>query len=296
MKKIIFITTIFLVLLGGNSASAASLLIDQENSLPKTGDELLLTVSMNTEGESYNTVSGVLTLDRSLELRQIITGASVISAWLENPQNTKSNTIHFSGIIAGGLSGTGTLFQIIAVPKSAGTAQLTADTISFFRNDGTGSEEYIQPASLTLSIQNLAPGETNKKIKLLDTIPPELFEVILTQDKNIANNNHILIFNAIDKGSGIKTYSVLEGRKLFEHATSPYVLKNQRINEKIYVKAIDYEHNERVVAVRIPNKTCLVTYCIPNQSIVILFGILCIISFFIWRKQSTIFKKISNYS
>lgn len=260
----------------------------------KTGDEISIGINLKTDNESYNTVSGKLLIDENFEIKQIKTGNSIISAWIENPAKSKNNELVFSGIIAGGFNGDGQIFEIIAIPKSSGILNSSLSEIFIYKNDGAGTEEKDASKNLNISVRNILPGEKNSKITLIDKISPEKFEVNLIQDKNIEDGKYILIFEAIDKGTGIKTYEVLEGKKLFKQAESPYVLKNQRINERIYVKAIDYEGNERVSRVDIPNKICIGVRCFNQNITIIILAIAFISSFIIWRKQSKEFKKISK--
>jgi hypothetical protein len=260
----------------------------------KSGDEVELSVSLNTEGVSYNTVSGTLNVDPGLEIKQIKTGSSIISAWIENPSKSKSNEINFSGIIAGGFSGNGTIFQIILIPKYPGAHNVQIQNSFILLNDGLGTEKSLQDKSLTINARELFEGEQNILITSKDKTSPENFEVILTKDKNIADGKYVLIFEATDKGSGVKTYEVLEGKKLFKQAESPYVLVNQKINERIYVKAIDYDGNERVSKVYIPEKICIGNKCFDQKITILILIFTFILSFIIWRRQSQELKRISE--
>jgi hypothetical protein len=286
---------LILLALGANNVFAGSINFENKNYEDvKTGDEILITINFDTENESYNTISGNLSIDESFEIKQIKTGNSIISAWIENPSKSKNNNIKFSGIIAGGFNGQGTIFEIIATPKISGYGNLKLEDVFIYKNDGSGTEEKISEKNLNISVREILPGESNSKISIIDKISPEKFVVELVKDINIENGKYVLVFEAIDKGTGIKTYEVLEGKKLFKQAESPYVLKNQRINERIYVKAIDYEGNERVSRVDIPNKICIGVRCFNQNITIIILAIAFISSFIIWRKQSKEFKKISK--
>ncbi len=260
----------------------------------KVGDEILLSIEIQTENESYNAVSGNLNIDEGLEIQQVVLRNSVVSAWVTNPSKATSNNISFAGIIAGGLQGSGTLFEVVAVPKYDGNFNINLSQSSLFKNDGLGTEEIKENKNLNLQVRNLFPGENNNKLNWQDKTAPEYFEAILVKDENISENKYVIIFEAIDKGSGIRSYDILEGKKLFEQVESPYVLKNQKINEKIYVKARDYYGNERVVRVDVPNRLCFGIKCF-NQNIVIpIITFVFLLFLFIWRKQAKEFKKIEE--
>lgn len=295
MKKFILITLI-LIFSTTNYVFASNVYIEKSQEDIKVGDEVLINLQLDTENAFYNAIQGKISVSNNLEIKQVVTGSSIISAWIENPSKSKSNEIEFSGIIAGGYKGTGTIFGLIIIPKDKSVSKIQAKDISLFLNDGQGTEINKENYSIEILARNLKANESNSKIETKDTRPPIPFEVILTQDKNIDNGKYILIFETQDKDSGIKTYQVLEGKKLFEQAESPYVLKNQKINERIYVKAIDYENNERVSKVSIPGKTCIGIKCIDQKFIIILIALIFVLSFIIWNKQSKELKRIEKNS
>ncbi len=294
MKYFLYFFILFLSLT--SSVFAGSFEIDAENNSKeyKTGDEIIFEANLKTGGNFYNAIKGEVTVDERFVLKQIVTGGSIVSAWIENPSDTKNNTINFSGIIAGGYNGNGMIFKMILIPKQSGDLNVSTNNSFIYLNDGEGTEEKVIENSQIVSVRNLYVGEENTVINLKDNIAPERFEVTLTKDKNIADGEYILIFEATDKGSGIKTYEVLEGKNLFKQAKSPYMLVNQKINERIYVKAIDYSGNERVVRVNMEDKVCLGNKCFNEKiTISILLGLF-ILSFILWRKQSRDFKKLSE--
>jgi hypothetical protein len=276
------------------TAFAAEISFSSPDKDIKVGDEVKFDVNISTEDDFYNAVSGDLIVSDNVEIRQIITGNSIISAWLENPNRSKSNIINFSGIIAGGYKGEGNVFQVILVPKTATNISIGLDNISLFKNDGLGSQENLEDSSYNFPVRNLGYGETNTKITSMDSDPPEIFKVSLIKDKNINDGKYTLVFEAHDKGDGVKTYEVLEGKKIFSDIQSPYVLNNQHINERIYVKAVDYEGNGRVSEVDLPNMFCFKVECINDNWIIIALVPIFAFFFFLWKKQSKELKRISK--
>lgn len=294
MKTKFYILIIFLIYAA--PAFSASFDIVPKTSDPdyKVGDEILFEINLDTNGLSYNTVDGKVLVGNNLEIKQVITGSSIISAWIESPIDTKNNQIDFSGIIAGGFKGNGNLFQIILVPKYSGETNISTSENFVYINDGLGTEEKIEDTIHIVDVRDTYKKEQNTLVYLKDTTPPEKFEVTLIKDRKIEDGKYILVFQAIDKGSGIKTYEILEGKKLFKQATSPYVLVNQKINERIYVKAIDHDGNERTVRVYIPEKVCLGVKCFDQKIAILILICAFILSFILWRKQSKEFKEISE--
>ena len=293
MKYLYYILILFFFTIQNAFAGFLDFNITNQNDI-KVGDEIEVNLNLNSEGISYNTVSGILNVDPNLEIKQIKTGGSIVSAWIENPSRAKSNEIKFSGIIAGGFNGNGTIFQIILIPKNPGAHNVQIQNSFILLNDGLGTEKSLPNKNLIINSRELLEGEQNILIASKDKMSPENFEVILTKDKNIADGKYVLIFEAIDKGSGVKTYEVLEGKKLFKQAESPYVLVNQKINERIYVKAIDYDGNERVSKVYIPEKICIGNKCFDQKITILILIFAFILSFIIWRRQSQQLRRISE--
>ncbi len=275
---------------------SASFSIDPENKTEeyRVGDEIIFEANLDTNEKYYNAIQGEVIVDERFSIKQVITGGSIISAWIENPSNAKNNTVDFSGIVAGGYKGKGTLFKLLLIPKEKGDLNIQTINSFTYLNDGQGTEEKILDNSYTFSVRDLYENELNIKINSQDKIPPEKFEVLLVRDKNMSDGKYVLVFEATDKGSGVKTYEVLEGKNLFKQARSPYVLVNQKINERIYVKAIDYSGNERVVKVNIEKKVCIANKCFKEKIAMLALLGLFLLSFILWRKQSKDFKKISE--
>lgn len=295
MKYLFLILTIFFIHLP--NVFAGNVVFEKDSSFSsdiKVGDEVIFNVDIESEKDSYNAIQGVLLISDNVEIKQIITGKSVISAWVENPSKSKNNHIVFSGIIAGGLSGSGNIFQVVLIPKTIEPIQIDLSEVSLFKNDGLGTKEEKKSISYRIPVRDKGASELNSKIVSSDKNPPEDFNVDLVKNTNIENNSYVLIFKAIDKGDGIKAYEVREGKNLFKDVESPYVLKNQNLNKKITVTAIDYAGNSRTTVLEVPNILCFKVQCI-NEKIIILALIPIFIFFFVlWKKQSKELKKISK--
>lgn len=294
MKYFLYFFILFFSLTSAVFAGSFEISGEKNTSEYRVGDEIIFEANLKTGENYYNAIKGEVFIDSKFTIKQIITGGSIISAWIENPSETKNNHINFSGIIAGGYKGDGNIFKLILIPKESGELKIQTDNSLIYLNDGEGTEGGVSDYILNIPVRELYAGEEKTFIDLKDKIPPEEFEVVLTKDKNIENGKYVLIFEATDKGSGVKTYEILEGKNLFKQAKSPYVLVNQKINETIYVKAIDYSGNERIVKVNIEDKVCLSNKCFNKKiTISILLGLF-ILSFILWRKQSRDFKKLSE--
>lgn len=103
--------------------------------------------------------------------------------------------------------------------------------------------------------QELIWGPKTTHRLMIDTLPPETFKPKISQDASIFEGKYFLSFLAVDKGSGIDHYRVLEisNKKQetleWKIAESPYLLKDQTLESIVKVEAVDKAGNERVVEI-----------------------------------------------
>ncbi len=230
-----------------------------------------------------------------IQLQDFIIGESIFPIWVKRPskndilQANESGILNFIGGVPGGYCGkipgdpgnSNTVARLIFRVSNLGIFQeenpkiniLFLPNTKVLLNDGLGTSD-----NLTVKIASF--NYTDKKIDLdnswlkqinNDIIPPEPFIVELRQNKNMFDNQYYIIFNTIDKQSGMDHFEVLEirpdqelgviqdlsffdklrGKKSFipqwKKAQIPYLLEDQDLLSIIRVKAIDKAGNERFV-------------------------------------------------
>ena len=231
---------------------AAEIFMQADNDKIIVEDEFIIDLSINTENDSLNAIEGVLTFPKDLlEVKEIRNADSIINFWIQEPQSLNEGKVSFSGITPGGFSGSDVpIFSIVFLAKKAGGSLIDIDEIKILRNDGKGTEVdgQISPLSLTILPKSSSGSSDSTKVDpILDTEPPEDFIPTISSDPNVFEGKHFLVFVAQDKGSGVDYYEVKEGFfGKFIIAKSPYLLTNQNLDKKIYVKAVDVLKNERV--------------------------------------------------
>jgi hypothetical protein len=228
--------------------------------------EIEVVVGLDTENQTINTVE--LRLGFSPDdflIKNVSNGNSIISFWIEEPKfSNEKGEISFAGIIPGGYFGRGgDLIKVGLVAKKIGTAIFNIKSTKVLLNDGQGTETEVLAADLKLNVVETPPltGETPLKIK--DTEPPESFTPQIIQDPNIFGGKYSLVFATQDKKSGIDHYEVKEsalgifglqfGKAKWTVGVSPYLLIDQNLKSRVYVKAVDRAGNERI-AVLPPQK------------------------------------------
>ena len=285
------ISLFFLLLLAFYAATpvfAADIFFDAKNQSFAQGEEFLVQVFLNTEEESLNAVEGKITFPTDLlEVREIRNGNSSINFWIEEPHNSQSGAIIFSGITPGGLSGLKEiLFSVVLRAKKGGDGAIQADGLRVLRNDGKGTPTIVKISPFQFFIsQKLSPiSQMIEPIK--DTELPEDFKPTIENDPNIFDGKYFLVFATQDKMSGIATYKVREGKwGWFSVVESPYLLIHQSLDREIFIKAIDKAGNERIIKVSPRNP--LLWYEDYENWVIIILGIFIIALAIrkLWRKK-----------
>lgn len=203
-----------------------------------------------------NAVEGSVVFPSNLlDVKDIRDGGSVINFWAGRPRVDTRGQINFSGITPGGFSGADqSLFSVVFVAEKAGVAGIELKDIKILKNDGKGTE--IVFVSYPASIIVKSGDSAVRKEKVVDTEPPEDFAPVVTHHPNLFGGKYFLVFATQDKNSGVDHYKVREGKLgWYQTVESPYLMKSQKLNKVIYVKAIDKSGNERTVTIEPKNKT-----------------------------------------
>lgn len=250
MNKNIFII-ICVTLLFPKVVFGANIFFDNKDKIFSSGRDFVVDIYLDTEGQSINTLEGKISYPKDLlDIKEVRDGNSVVNFWVEKPVDLKNGEIKFAGIIPGGVTGQKMLlFSLVLHPFDIGSGSLSLDNAQVFLNDGLGTKVNVSKSSFSFSI--LTPGETDGRDlqveSVIDNDPPEVFRPEIAKDENMFDGQYFLVFVAQDKGSGMDHYEVKEGfwGKYIE-VESPYLLQNQSLSKRIYVKAVDKEGNKRV--------------------------------------------------
>jgi len=252
-RTMLILTSLFLLL--PMTGSAATLSISVTPAQIGVGDEMLVTVLLDSAIPT-NAFSGTLVIPPDiLETIGVVDGNSIINMWITRPTvSSDTGTIAFAGITPGGFSGNdGTLFSVLVRAKMSGTARLSLKDSVLLRNDGEGGEELVVAQPYTISVKNTALGGY---IEPEDVTAPEPFTAHQGVDPELFDGQAYLAFTAVDKGSGIDQYVLTETRLpafllqffplRWATVSSPYVLGDQHLTSTIYIKALDRAGNERL--------------------------------------------------
>lgn len=214
---------------------------------------------IDTENLSINAIESQISYDISLlELTEIQTGDSIINFWIKEPSLEKEGLLSFSGIITNGLKTTeGKILSLILKTRNEGQAGIKILSAQALLNNGQATPAELKKNSYQIKIvQTSAENQisSSSPSSQADYYPPEPFNTTIARDQNLHENKFVIIFSTQDKNSGIDHYEVKEGEQDFTEAKSPYVLKNQNLDENIVVRAYDKAGNSRDSLFYAPNK------------------------------------------
>lgn len=250
-------------------------------------DSFIVEIKIDTEGEEINTVKVSLAFPQDvLEIKDFSKGSSILTLWVEEPIFSNQNgVIDFTGGIPGGYRGKdGLLGKIILKAKSGGEANIQIkENSQVLLNDGFGTPTKlnISKGIFTVLPEKLeVPTDEWKEELKKDSIPPEPFEIKISQNSTVFEGRYFLVFSTIDKQTGIDHYEIKEGGNEYKLGESPYLLEDQNLKSQILVKAVDKTGNERMAEI-IPYS--------PQKSflylIITIILILVIISWFIVKRK-----------
>lgn len=249
MKKIILCSVLIFCTSGALAAHAAELSLISPDKAVGIGQQFNVTLFVDTQGETINAIEGQLVFpDTLVALERVSDGNSSLNMWIRRPQADSAGHLTFSGITPGGFqTANGKVFSAVFRAKKQGSGALTLHDVKTLLNDGKGTEvvHHTLPFDFSISASiRVVPLMVPKDID-----PPEAFSLQIARDPNIFEGKWFLVFATQDKGSGIDRYEVCEGdRTRCVKAESPHVLENQKLDQEIFVNAVDKDGNARVAA------------------------------------------------
>ncbi len=245
--KKIFIFIIIFNLFLVSRVFAADLILSPSKDSFGLEEQFYIDLMLDPKGESINTVLGNISFSNdNIVFLRAEDGKSMINLWVEKPK-LDQNKISFAGIISNGFEGVidpfspehklpGLIVRLVFETRKSGSVDFSTSTFSLYKNDGMGTEIKILPILKSIKINNII----NKvRFENKNHQAPDL-EAFIVQDQNIFNNKYTLIFKAIDKGTGIKSVMIKEGRRDWKEIESPYLLKDQARHSNITLQAINF--------------------------------------------------------
>jgi hypothetical protein len=257
------------------------------------GDEFAVVIKLDPDEKCINAVATTVKFDKNfLIFSNFTAGDSIVSVWLDTPQKADfekinaEGAVHFAGGMPGGYCG--------KIPGDPGESNILAklifrtpgfyvgktpdaldiimqDDAQALINDGLGTPDKVNIVNLHLGIVSEQNSEKEQAGQIIrqDTVPPEPFMVELIKKDDIYQGKYFIIFDTVDKQTGVDHYEVIEylpdqkndkewWKKIADYilqeetpawstAVTPHLLKDQNLRSIIKVKAVDKAGNERFV-------------------------------------------------
>ena len=248
LSILILISALFSV---SNKASAAELFFEPRETNTEIGYVEKVEIFLDTsDGENINAFEiDVEYPSEFLKLKDWSDGNSIINLWIKEPKNN-NGIFSFQGIIPGGYGDNekGLLMTLYFESRKEGTAEIKIKNNSqILLNDGFGTkaEPHFSQAVINIELPKEESPKDKPLLEFTENIPPEPFIPIISNSDRIYGGNYFLVFSTQDKNSGINYYEVSEGKEPFRIAQSPYLLRNQKLDEDVRVRAVDKAGNIR---------------------------------------------------
>lgn len=249
----------------------------------RAGDVFVAELNLADLEQKINAMDGLIIFDPAfLQVKDVSTGDSVFKLWPRTPDFTSiEGKIMFTGGVPSGTIG-GSIVKIAFLAKKAGQANFyLSDDSALYLNDGKGTKTSAQNQKVALTVlesDGSVPVQNTWQESLSsDKFAPKNLIIQLGSDPYTFDGKYFISFFAEDKESGIDHYEVKEGDKDFVATASPYVLTDQSLKSKIFVKAVDKADNEIIKEF----KQSKVFYLQPWFIIIII----ALLVYFIWQKK-----------
>jgi len=248
MTKILTIAIVLMgVVLAGNFAQAAALYFSPNQKDAKLGEVFPVEILLDSQNQDINAVEVKVSANSEyLRLKDFSDGGSIINYWAEKPKVDENNALTFQGAILGGFIGkNGKLLTLYYEALKPGQAAVSVQVFTtVYLNDGKGTKANLKFNGTVINISN--EQFTGTMPSIVDTTPPETIEAKISRAADIFDGQYFLVFSTKDSGSGFDYIEIKEGDEPWVKADSPYLLKNQKLNENILIKTVDKNGNARI--------------------------------------------------
>lgn len=274
---------VLFVLFSPLKVGAVHISLDIENATQNNLDTFYVPIRIDTQGECINAVRVALGYNpTNISIHDVSIANSILTLWTKTPtvemkDGVEAGRVVFEGGIPGGycgrVSGDPGMTNMLAKLVVSGVQQpfeenevknsqiVVEPSTKVFLHDGIGSEASTTALGLEFFLTESTTTSSNIWLSDVrsDEVAPQDFDITLVKGPSNGNNKHYIVFNTIDKQSGVDHYEILEtDPDKFGFLTwiskeahwvvgkSPFVLRDQNLQSKIMVKAVDKNGNERI--------------------------------------------------
>lgn len=293
LTKIFFILILFFAmgLINIDHVYAASVNLDFSKKVVGAGEQFYVDLMLDTEGQSVNTIEGSITFQNdNISFLRCEDGKSMVNLWVLKPAlDLDGNTLRFAGVMTNGFDGVidpfnpdyklpGLIVRLVFEGKKPGVSSFSTSTFNLNLNDGKGTALTASPFYGSINVGDYVNNQ--RYDSKIDSLP--LLEAYVIRDANVYNNKYVLVFQATDKNTGIKSVKIKEGKRDWVVAESPYLLKDQSRASIIYIQATN---NQGASIIKVIEPLSRKFLSIRNITIILIVVLLlAIIARVIWKR------------
>lgn len=255
MKKYLIITLFFSFFVI-NPAYAARIFFEPAGGKYKVGDNISLSVYVDTENETINAVELGLNIPKLLRIKDISKNGSIIQLWIGEPSYSGDTAQLIGGIPSGIKTNRGLIGKINLGASAIGQGSIGfLPNSSVLLNDGNGTKLSLQMVSneifeITPKLKSdktpsAEEKETPKPEIKKDTKKPNKFQIMIGVDPRVFGGKNFASFFTTDSDSGIDHYEIKLGKGPFKIAQAPYLIERIGSRAVIRVRAYDNSRNFR---------------------------------------------------
>ena len=242
-----------LIIFSDTKVEAATLRFNESKKDVAIGEVFPLEILLGADNKDLNAVNIKISVqNNNLKLKDWSDGGSIINYWAEKPRVDEAGNLEFQGVMLGGFSSQDgkVLTLYYEALKTGGVTINFESPTAVYLNDGKGTKDSLSYTGAVINVgSEIFSGTSN--ISGSDVTIPETLEAQISRSKDVFDGKYFLVFAAEDKESGIDYVEIKEGDEPWVRAESPYLLKNQKLDKDILVKAVDKSGNSRTETLKL---------------------------------------------
>ncbi|MDE2031345.1 MAG: hypothetical protein KGI58_03770 [Patescibacteria group bacterium] len=262
MKKFLIVIAILFLPIFAAQAADVSLV---SPSIVGNGQYFTVAVYISTDSTPINSFDITISYPKDIvSFKGYKEDGSIKKMWIVSPVDS-NNSIHFVGIIPGGVDGvydptkTGLqdilITKLIFSAKNNGQGDFNIVNSTVLKNDGQGTSlpHNIKNTSITIT-QDAVPVDESSVISSNTTSDsnPDPFTIKYIDSSFFSKTPDMIVFSANDKDSGIKKYQVKTSDNSWKDVSSPLPVVKGIIKSNLIIRAIDYNGNAKETQIEIP--------------------------------------------
>jgi len=207
-NKIILVLVIFTYFFIPQISNASNVYLKSMNSVLSPESEFKVDVLINSE-VAVNAVDLQIyyPLDK-LKFLDFNNANSIVDLWQGGPEVLKNGHIKLTGAILHSFKGnSGQIISIMFKALNSGNVDISFERTDLYLADGKGTKILANSSSFSMAVNESAPKiiSSIQDVSIKDYTPPDIF-LGISQDS--FGTNSLVVFNAVDKESGIKSTQI----------------------------------------------------------------------------------------